>query len=212
MNNKELLDSLNWRYATKAFDSTKKISHADQSALEESLVLTPSSFGLQPWKFIVVEDTATKEALLPHSWGQAQVVQCDKLIVFAAQRKLDTDGIDKFIQSTADTRGAAVEDLQEYRNLMAGFVERMSEEQLTVWAKNQVYIALGQFMSSAAILGIDACPMEGIVPAEYDKVLQLEGTDFTTTVVCPIGYRSADDKYAELKKVRYPINEVVSHI
>ena len=212
MKNQELLDALNWRYATKAFDSTKKISSADLSTLEESLVLTPSSFGLQPWKFIVVDDAATKEALLPHSWGQAQVVQCDKLIVFTAQKELDVNGIDKFIQSTADTRGVSVEDLQEYRKLMAGFVERMSPEQLAVWAKNQVYIALGQFMTSAAVLGIDACPMEGIVPAEYDKILQLEDTEFTTTVVCPIGYRASDDKYAELAKVRYPLSEVVSHV
>lgn len=211
MKNTELIDSLKWRYATKIFDSNKKISPDDWSALEESLVLTPSSFGLQPWKFIIVENPDLKEALLPHSWHQSQVVNCDKVVVFAAKKALAENDVDLFTTSIASTRGVTTSDLKEYRDLMAGFVSRMSNDELTVWAKNQVYIALGQFMTSAAVLGIDACPMEGIVPTEYDKLLGLEDSGYTTTLACPVGYRSTDDKYAELAKVRYPIQDIVSH-
>lgn len=102
--------------------------------------------------------------------------------------------------------------LQPYREMMGGFVSRMNEEQLLTWAKNQVYIALGQLMTSAAVLKIDACPMEGISPAEYDKILGLEGTGFYTTVACPMGYRAESDKYASLAKVRYSNEQMIEHI
>lgn len=208
----ELLDTLKWRYATKVFDASKTIPAETWDALEQSLILTPSSFGLQPWKFIIVTDPAVKAQLLPHSWNQQQVVDCSHMVVLAAQSPITDKELDAFIDLTHQTRGGEKESLQFYRDMMGGFVANMDDAQLLTWAKNQVYIALGQLMTSAAALDVDACPMEGINPAEYDKVLNLEGTGYYTTVACPLGYRSDQDKYASAAKVRYSSEQVVQHI
>ena len=206
-----LLDALNWRYATKVFDPSQTIQSEAWDAIEESMVLTPSSFGLQPWKFIVVTDPEVKKQLLPHSWNQQQVVDCSHLVVLAANGPIGTKEIDTFIDTTHAVRGGDKESLQFYRDMMGGFVAKMSDDQLCAWARNQVYIALGQLMASAAVLQIDACPMEGISPTEYDKILGLEGSGYFTTVACPMGYRSADDKYANLPKVRYNKETIIEH-
>lgn len=204
-----LLDSLQWRYATKSFNPDQSIPADTWDAIEQSLVLTPSSFGLQPWKFIVVTDQETKDALLPHSWNQPQVAECSHLVVLCAKNKITSEDVDTFLDSIANTRQVTKESLEGYAGMMQGFLNRMDDAASLTWAKNQVYIALGQLMTSAAVLGIDACPMEGITPAEYDRILDLEGTDYRTTVVCPMGYRSEGDKYATTPKVRFPREQIV---
>ena len=206
------IEKLEWRYATKQFDKTKKIPADVWESIEDSLVLTPSSFGLQPWKFIVVKDETVRQELLPHSWNQPQVVDASHLIVLAARTPIQQVDIDQFITSTHETRGGDIADLDMYKGMMSGFISRMDEDQRTTWAKNQAYIALGQLMSTAAAIGIDACPMEGIVPTEYDTVLGLNGTGYTTTLACPMGYRDTDDKYAQAPKVRYPKSSIITHI
>lgn len=208
----ELIESLQWRYATKEFDATKKISTELWSSIEESLVLTPSCFGLQPWKFIVVTDEEVKKKLLPHSWNQRQIVDCSHLVVLTAQAPITMGDLDSYVDTIAEARGAERESLQFYRDLMGGFVAKMDDVQLLGWARNQVYIALGQLMAVAAALKVDACPMEGITPAEYDKILGLEGTGYFTTVACPMGYRADSDKYADLAKVRYPKEQIIERI
>jgi len=212
MNAEQWIEKLNWRYATKVFDSTKKIDSNLWEKVEESLVLSPSSFGLQPWKFLVVTDQAVKDSLVEHSWYQKQVADCSHLVVLAARSPIEVPEVDEFIKLTADTRNAEVESLEEYKTLMTGFISQMDEERRVTWAKNQVYVALGQLMSTAAALDIDACPMEGIIPAEYDKILGLTEKGYTTTLACPMGYRSADDKYASLAKVRYPVEKMIERI
>ena len=206
------IDALKWRYATKVFDNSKKIESSLWNAIEESLLLTPSSFGLQPWKFIVVTDDAVKQSLVEHSWNQTQVADCSHLVVLAARAPIQDSEVLEFIKSTADARSIAVEDLDMYRDMMLGFLSRMDDEGRTSWAKNQVYVALGQLMASAAALGVDACPMEGIIPAEYDKILGLKEQGYTTTLACPLGYRSSEDKYAELAKVRYTADQLVDYV
>jgi nitroreductase len=204
-----LLNTLHARYATKLFDATKTIPDATWAALEASLVLTPSSFGLQPWKFIVIRDQALREQLLPESWGQRQVVDCSHFVVFARRETTTADDITAFIQLTADTRGIPAATLDGYKAMMTGFAARHPD--LGNWAGDQVYIALGQFMAACALLGIDACPMEGILPAKFDEILGLKGTGYATQVACAVGYRSADDKYATAAKVRFPAATVIEH-
>ncbi len=206
------IEKLEWRYATKQFDKTKKIPADIWESIEDSLIITPSSFGLQPWKFIVVEKESVRQELLPHSWNQPQVVDASHLIVLVAQSPIQQDDIDKFIRSTHETRGGDIADLDMYKGMMSDFISTMDDEQLTTWAKNQVYIALGQLMSTAAALGIDACPMEGIVQSEYDTILELDGTGYTTVLACPMGYRDANDKSAQAPKVRYSKESIISHI
>lgn len=205
----ELLAALHWRYATKVFDPTKKIPADTWSALEESLVLTPSSYGLQPWKFIVVQDQELREQLVAHSWRQRQVADCSHLVVMAVKKAYSLDDLDAFIARMVEVRGGSAESLAGFRKMVAGTQAQgyMTKE----WAKMQAYIALGQFMSSCALLGIDTCPMEGFVPAKYDELLGLEAHGLTTAVVCPAGYRHADDRYAALPKIRFKSDDVIEH-
>ena len=200
-----LLKALHFRYATKKFDTSKKIDPETWSALERSLILTPSSYGLQPWKFLVLTDTGLRESLVEHTWGQRQVVDCSHLVVMAVRTSVDTDYIDRFIARHAEVRGVAVDSLTGYRNLMAESAATMTAD----WAAKQAYLALGQFMLAAAILGIDTCPMEGFVTDKYDEVLELAPRGLTTAVLCPAGFRADGDKFSAMAKVRWAAEEVI---
>lgn len=203
-----LLEFVNFRYAAKQFDSSKKIDPSVWSALEQSLILTPSSFGLQPWKFLVITDQELREKLVEHSWGQRQVADCSHLVVMAVQKTVDLAYIDRFVGRLAAVRGVSVDSLAGYRGMMAGALGMMTPE----WSARQVYIALGQFMLAAATLGVDTCPMEGFLPAKYDEILGLESRGLAATVICPAGYRSVDDRYAALPKVRWAPGDVIEHL
>jgi len=206
----DIVESLKWRYATKVFDASKKIPADTWTALEDSLVLTPSSFGLQPWKFLVITDEDIKEKLLPHSWNQTQVTQCSHLVVFAVPTTVDEAMIDRFLQVTAEIRGVDISTLDGFRKMMVGFVvQGMDAAQQKDWAIKQTYIALGQFMLAAAMAGVDTCPMEGFIPAKYDEVLGLAEEGLTAAVVCPAGYRNDSDKYGSLPKIRYDKSDLI---
>jgi nitroreductase len=208
-----LLARLQWRYATKKFDPSRKIPANVWAALEQALVLTPSSFGLQPWKFIVITDPAVKEKLVPVSWNQTQPADCSHHVVFAIRKSIGEADIEHFIDRVIEVRGAPREALKSYRDMMAGFASTAAKEGwVREWAIRQSYIAIGNFMTSAATLGVDTCPMEGIQPPDYDRILGLAGTGFETVVACAAGYRSADDKYATVPKVRFAAEEVIQHI
>lgn len=207
-----LLSALQWRYATKVFDPQKKIPAETWSALEDSLVLTPSSFGLQPWKFLVIQDQPLREALVPHAWKQRQVADCSHLLVLAIPRDMQESWIDANISRMVEVRGGTADALAGFRKMVAGFHAGLAAKgQLAQWAKLQAYIALGQFMLAASLLGVDTCPMEGFVPDKFDEVLDLAKDGLTTAVFCPAGYRSADDRYAELPKVRFEKKDVIEH-
>lgn len=208
--NEQLLTALNWRYATKVFDASKKIPAATWVTLEQSLVLTPTSYGLQPYRFLIVQSPATRAALLPHSWGQKQVVDCSHFVVFLARTEMKEADVDKLIQRIGAVRGVPADSLGGYRDAMLSDVVNGPRSKIAhEWAARQAYIALGSLMTCAAVLGVDACPMEGLNPAEYDKILGLEGGDYKTVVACALGYRAAGDKYASLAKVRYETADLV---
>lgn len=209
----QLIDALTWRYATKKFDPLKKIPEAEWNALEQALVLAPSSIGLQPWKFIVVTREEVKLQLQAASYRQAQIVDCSHLVVFAVRRGIDADHVDRHIARMCEVTGATVESLAKFRAMtMRNLDQARAAGTLDAWQEHQIYIALGQFMASAAILAIDTCPMEGIVPAKYDEILGLAGTKYATAVACAAGYRLPDDKYATMKKVRFRTEDVVVRI
>ena len=210
MTTPQLLTALEWRYATKVFDPNKKISADLWQALERALVLSPSSYGLQPYRFLVIQDAAKRAALLPHSWNQKQVVDSSHYIVFTARNKMTEADIDRFLALTSQVRNLPAGALGSYRGMMVGDLVTGPRSKIAhEWATRQAYIALGNLMTCAAVLGVDACPMEGFVPAEYDRVLGLENSDYATVVCCALGYRSANDKYASLAKVRYPATDLI---
>lgn len=207
---KQLIDALQWRYATKVFDSARKISADVWSTLAETLALTPSSYGLQPYQFLIVQDPAKRAALLPQSWGQKQVIDCSHFVVFTARTDMKEADVDKLISRMVAVRGMPSDTLSSYRDMMVGDIVNGARGKIAhEWATRQCYIALGNLMTAAAVLGVDACPMEGIVPPEYDKILNLNGSGYATVVACALGYRSAGDKYAALPKVRYATQDLV---
>jgi nitroreductase len=207
-----LLAQLNWRYATKSFDPAKKIPNDVWDALEKALILTPTSYGFQPYRFIVVDDPAIREQLVSFSWGQRQPADASHFVVFAAKERVTEACVDHYLERVAHVRGVSVESLAGFKGAMLGdIVLGPRSEWQHEWATRQVYIALGNFMTAAALIGVDTCPMEGIIPAKYDEVLGL-AHGYKTVVAVAAGYRSATDNYASMPKVRYPANELVIHI
>ena len=210
---KNLIEVQEWRYAVKKFDASRKIDSATWDALEQTLILTPSSFGLQPWKFLVVTSQAVKEQLKPASWNQSQVTDCSHHVVFCAKANVTEVDVDNFLKETAETRGLPIASLKGYRDVLVSFTAKADKEGwIQQWTTRQAYIALGNLMTSAAMLGIDTCPMEGFEPARYDEILGLPAQGLHAVVGCCVGYRSADDKYASLKKVRFPKSQLVQHL
>ncbi|CAK6693976.1 NAD(P)H-dependent oxidoreductase [Synechococcus sp. CCY9201] len=209
----ELLQALNWRYATKVFDRSRRIDAQTWAALEQTLVLSPSSYGLQPWKFLVITDPGLRLQLRPHSWDQSQVTDCSHLVVFLRQQTIGAAELDRLIQRTSEVRGVPVEQLAFYREMMQkDLVDGPRSEQIERWASNQVYIALGTFMTASALLGVDTCPIEGFSPTDYDRILDLETSGYRSCVVCAAGYRQPDDKYARLAKVRYRGSSLIERL
>ena len=194
-----LLAQLRWRYATKKFDAQKKIPAATWHALEEALVLSPSSFGLQQLKAA--------------SWGQGQVTDASHLVVFAVKKSMGQADVDRLVDAMVTERGADRAQLEGYRQMMLGFVAKVpfgiTQQE---WSARQVYIAVGQLLASAALLGVDACPIEGLDPAAYDRILGLEAKGYHTLCASAVGYRAADDRHANLAKIRYPHAEIVERV
>lgn len=210
---KQLLDALNWRYATKTFDATKLIPEGTWKTLEESLALSPSSFGLQPYRFLVVKDAAIRKQLQPHSWNQTQVVDASHYVVMAARTAFTEAEVDRFLDRVVEVRGIPRESLEGYRGMMYGsLLSPGAEARIPHWAALQSYIALGNLMTSASLLGVDTCAIEGFVPAEYDTILGLKEQGYASVVCCALGYRSAEDKYATAAKVRFPSTDLIKTI
>jgi nitroreductase len=206
----EILEKLQWRYAVKKFDPSKKISEADWFILEESLRLAPSSYGLQPWKFIVVQDPKIRAALTPVSWNQTQVEDCSHYVVLATLTKIEVAYVEKFVAKIGQVRELDVASLENYKNLMVSdLVNGPRSAIVQWWSQRQSYIAMGMLMETAALLDIDACPLEGIEPAAYDRILQLEGSGYAAVAAVALGYRSLEDKYQLLKKVRFDRDDVI---
>lgn len=207
---KSILEALNWRYATKVFDKDKKVSDVDLAELLEALRLTPSSFGLQPWKFIVVKDPAVRAKLRAVAWDQSAVTDASYFIIFTALRDMNEAHADRFLGMMSETTGTPIEKLAGYKKMILDFISAMDERARGEWNARQVYIALGELLTLCAVKEIDACPMEGFDPQKFDEILGLANTPYTTRVACAIGYRSSEDKYALAKKVRFNKDEVIS--
>lgn len=212
MTTHELNQALNWRYATKVFDANQQINDETFDALLQSLRLSPSSFGLQPWKFIVVENADLRQQLRAQSWNQPQVTDASHLIVLCAKEAVSTEDIEEWIKCLAITQSTPIDQLAPLQGMIQQFTSSMSPVDMQHWNTRQVYLALGQLMTSAAMLGIDTCPLEGISASAYDQILGLESSGYRTRVACALGYRSEQDKYATAPKARFAIEKVVARV
>ena len=200
----QLLEALHWRYATKAFDPSRTIEPAAWDALEQALVLTASSYGLQPWKFLVITDPALRADLRPHAWNQSQITDCSHLVVLLSKRSIAAADADQLIAATAAARGLDPAALDGYRRMIqVDLIEGPRSQRIEDWAARQVYIALGTLLSGAALLGVDTCPIEGFSPADFDRILGLKDSDYRSCVVCANGNPNANNKNTTHAKVRY---------
>ncbi|NER12330.1 NAD(P)H-dependent oxidoreductase [Leptobacterium flavescens] len=204
----EYIESLRWRYATKKFDNQKKVSEEDLNTLKEAIRLTASSYGLQPYRILIVEDPEIRKELQPASWGQTQIVDASHLIVFCTEREVNDDFIDHYLENISSTRKVAIEDLKDYGNFMKSKITPLDPDVKQNWSTRQAYIALGNLLSAAAQLKIDSCPIEGFSPEKYDEILGLKEKGLSSVVVAAIGYRSQEDQTQHFAKVRKPAQEL----
>jgi len=207
-----VIEQLNWRMATKNFDPDRKILESDFELLLEALRLTASSYGLQPWKFVVVKNPEVRAKLLPASYGQKQVVDASHLVVLCAKKSLGQVDVNEYILQIAKTRGLKPEELDSFKDLLNTFIGSKDQTALKIWAVKQVYIALGNLLTTCAITKIDACPMEGFDTSSYDQILGLEKLGLTSVVACPLGYRLENAPEIKNKKVRFDTNQLVVEI
>ncbi|MFA6502685.1 MAG: NAD(P)H-dependent oxidoreductase [Candidatus Paceibacterota bacterium] len=206
-----IIQALTWREATKKFNTEKKLTEEQLDTLLEAARLSPSSFGLQPWNLIVVSDPEVRTKLREVSWNQPQITEASRLFVFAAQMPTP-ELVDAFVANISATRGTPLESLAGLSQMIKGSLEGKSETERLEWAKKQAYLALGVTLTSAAVLGIDACPMEGFDPAKYDEILGLTERGLHTTVIMAVGFRIAAEAAIASQKVRVPRENLVIEI
>tara|TARA_R110002126_G_scaffold187187_2_gene335742 strand:+ start:734 stop:1366 length:633 start_codon:yes stop_codon:yes gene_type:complete len=209
---KNVLDKLNWRYATKVFDSSKKVSKEDLNILLDAARLSASSYGLQPYHFFVIEDSEVRSKLRKASWNQSQITDASYLLVLANKPNFDESLVDNYIDNIIETRGVSKKDVEGYSQMMKGALLGLPDEQKKSWTSDQTYITLGNLMTIAAEMEIDTCPMEGFDEAEYNKILGLNDKNLNASVVLAIGYRADDDETQHYPKVRYSREQIITHI
>ena len=204
----KLIDHLQWRYATKKFDPKKKIRREDLEQIKEAVRLSASSYGLQLYKVLIIEDEATPKALREASWGQPQITDASHLFVFCNRTSVTDKDIDAYLELKANTQDLDPSGLQGYGNFMKEKLGSLTEEQQGVWTSKQVYIALGNLLAACGEMQIDSCPMEGFDPAQYDEILGLKEKGLSSAVVAAVGYRAKEDATQHLPKVRKPFEQL----
>lgn len=209
----KVVESLQWRYATKKFDPNKKLTEAQVEDLLDVLNLTPTSYGLQPLKFIRVKNQTIRKKLVEYSWNQKQVEDASDLIVICIEDQLNEEFIDQYIARIAKLRNqdTNLPRFESFKSMLMKIID-WSNHDYQNWARKQAYIALGNLMTSCAVEKIDACPMEGFDPVKYDEVLGLREIGLHSVLVCPIGFRSDEDPNSKLAKVRKARHEIIIEI
>ena len=206
------IQAYNWRYATKEYDKNKKLTDEQLDILLKSIELTPTSFGIQAYKVLVITNPEIREKLKAAAWNQPQITDASHLIVFAVPTNLSDANIDSYVENIAKIRNVPIESLAEYSAMMKGSVNSKTPEQRTEWLARQVYIALGFLLATAAIENIDSTPMEGFDNKQFDEILGLSKDNLTSVVLAPVGFRSDTDAYAKLAKVRFGMEVLVEEI
>ncbi len=202
MIHQEILDKLNWRYATKKYDVSKKLTKEELNGLLQAIQLSPSSYGIQPYKVLVITNPEIREKLKAAGYGQPQITDASHLFVFTTYNNFDASHIDEYAQNIVETRGVNLEDIDAFVALMKSVVSSRNTEELKVWNSKQAYIALGVLLETAALLGLDTSPMEGFDSSKFDEILNLKNQNLTSVVIAAVGHRSSEDEYQHYKKVR----------
>lgn len=205
----EILEKLQWRYATKKFNPDKKLSDQQLNVLIQAFNLTATSYGLQTMKLVVVANQELKNSLLPFAYHQKQVVQASHILVLCIQNDISETDVDDYFDAVETIRKTPTNVLTPFRSQLKSTIGSMQNSTKQEWAIRQAYIALGNLMTVCAIEQIDSCPMEGFMPEKVDEVLNLKSHNLTSVLLLPVGFRADDDMFSSFKKVRKPIEEVV---
>ena len=205
-----IIEKLGWRYATKKFNSGLNVSDSKMDILKQAIQFAPTSYGLQPFQVVFVKNPEVREKLKSASWGQSQITDSSVLAIFTRKKDINESEVDSFIKNIMNTRGVPKERLTQYEAMMKGTINSLDENQKSSWIDKQIYIALGFLLNTAAVIDVDACPMEGFDRAQYDEILGLNDT--TSVVVCALGYRDETDDYQNYKKVRKTQDELFVNI
>lgn len=203
------IEALQWRYATKKFDNARVLPEEKIEVLKKAFSLTATSYGLQPIKLVIIHDKELQEKLVGFSMNQKQVSTASHVLIFCIERKVDKEFIENYFNSVKVIRATPEETLNPFKNFLINDFENKHVDEITAWATNQAFLALGTLMTVCAIEGIDACPMEGFEPQKYDELLGLEKLNLKSVLVMPVGYRAQDDVFSEFKKVRRPLSDVI---
>ncbi len=209
----ELLNpALNWRYATKQFDPQRKLSNEQVDSILAAGNLSATSYGLQPYQFLLIEDQSFRESLVSCCYNQRQVVDASHLIVIAIRTDIDEVFIRDFISLTEAQRNLTAGSLTGYGDLIIKSIMSFSENARLDWAARQAYLALGTMLAACAAMHVDACPMEGFLPHEFNQRLNLTDRNLHCQLLLPVGYRAESDETQHLPKVRRPLEEMVIRI
>ncbi len=204
-----IIESLQWRYATKKFDTTKEVPQEKINILKEAFNLTATSYGLQPLKLVVIKDKELQKELTKHSWDQQQVADASHVLIFCIENTVGEDFITKYFDNVKEIRNTPEEILSPFKKQLVDSFKSKPSEEVSNWAIKQAYLAMGNILTVCAVEEIDACPMEGFIPEKYNEILKLAEFDLSSVLVLPIGYRAEDDMFSEFKKVRRSINDTV---
>ena len=203
----DIIEKLQWRYATKKFDPNKILSSKKVAVLKEAFNLTATSFGLQTITMIVVSSKEIRNQLVAYAYNQKQVLEASHLLVICIQDNISDHDVDELFDNTRFIRNTPDHILDPYRKNLKKMMQKMTIGERQQWSLNQAYIALGNLMTVCAVEGIDSCPMEGFATEEYDRILDIKDKNLKSVLLLPVGYRSDDDKFADFKKVRKSVSE-----
>lgn len=204
-----IIDSLEWRYAVKKFDSARNLSDQQIETVKNAFNLTATSYGLQPVKLIVINDQEIKKRLVPHSWEQQQVADASHLLIFAIEKGIDSAYINSYFNRVKKVRNTPDTVLDPFKTSLIDSFKEKTKEEINIWASKQAYLAMGNLLTVCAVEKIDACPMEGFVPEEYNNILKLNEQGLSAVLVMPIGYRAEDDMFSDFKKVRKELDDSI---
>lgn len=208
----DIIEKLNWRYATKKF-LERKIRLRELDTILEAANLTATSYGLQAFKIVVVDDPEIRQKLLPYSMDQSQIVDASHLLVLCRYKDVTDEIIQEFAQRIGESKSKTPDQIKLYAQKVARKVAHYKEAgKFEEWLTKQVYIVLGNLMTTCAVMGIDACPMEGFEPEKFDEILGLDALNLTSCVLLPVGYRSPSDTYQFKQKVRKDLEDLLLFI
>ncbi|UAM98804.1 NAD(P)H-dependent oxidoreductase [Polaribacter litorisediminis] len=206
------IESLQWRYAVKKFDTKKILSTAQIETLKEAFNLTATSYGLQPLKLLVIKNKDIQKELVVHSYNQPQVLEASHLLVICIPKEYSSKEVENYFNLVKKVRATPDSVMNPFKKFLTAEIEKKTQAELFAWNKNQAYLALGNLLTICALEKIDSCPMEGFIPEKYDEVLNLDAQNLTATLALPVGFRADDDYMKDLKKVRKNLEDVIIEI